>query len=683
MRNFIRVLKLSLTYRRRLIVSALCAVAVAISWSVNLSAIFPVLKILGSGDNLQSWVNKEITLLDDQLNDKQMATKLDSLEAEIERTKAWPDSAKKDDLLRKLTSEQSKLHGKKSDLATLKYRYELLQTKVIRYLPHDKFETFCWIVVGVIFSVAVKGVFEFFQESLVGWVVCRTQFDLRNQFFRATIHQDTKQLAETGSADILAHFGNDTEQIATGLKMLFGRVILEPLKIVGCIAAAMVISWQLTVMFALIVPVALFSLTYVAKKMKKASKRVLEQMSGIIQVLRESLDGIRVLKAFTREANARHRFRTITADYFRRSMRVINLDAFAGPLMELLGIAAVGLALTAGAYLVIRGQTDLLGIRMANQQLGFESLISLYMLLAAIADPVRKLSSVFSKIQTGMAACDRIYHVMDRTATVGRNADGPAVPRHNKSIEFKHVCFAYVPGKDTLLDIDLTVKAGETVAIVGPNGSGKSTLIGLLTRFFDPDFGSVSIDGVTLRHANLRSLRRQLGIVTQDTMLFDESVRANIAYGLPGATREQIESAAQQAFAHEFILELPQGYDTIVGERGNNLSGGQRQRIALARAFLRDPRILILDEFTSAVDAESDWRIHLALKQFKKGRTTFLITHRMKSVDIADRIVVMDAGRIVAVGQHDQLILTCPVYRRLCESQSGSWHGEESLRPAA
>jgi ATP-binding cassette subfamily B protein/subfamily B ATP-binding cassette protein MsbA len=234
-----------------------------------------------------------------------------------------------------------------------------------------------------------------------------------------------------------------------------------------------------------------------------------------------------------------------------------------------------------------------------------------------------------------------------------------------------------------LLDIDLTVKAGETVAIVGPNGSGKSTLIGLLTRFFDPDFGSVSIDGVTLRHANLRSLRRQLGIVTQDTMLFDESVRANIAYGLPGATREQIESAAQQAFAHEFILELPQGYDTIVGERGNNLSGGQRQRIALARAFLRDPRILILDEFTSAVDAESDWRIHLALKQFKKGRTTFLITHRMKSVDIADRIVVMDAGRIVAVGQHDQLILTCPVYRRLCESQSGSWHGEESLRPAA
>jgi ATP-binding cassette subfamily B protein/subfamily B ATP-binding cassette protein MsbA len=540
-------------------------------------------------------------------------------------------------------------------------------------LPTDKFETFCWIVAGVILSVAVKGIFEFFQESLVGWVVCRTLFDLRNSFFRSVVHQDTRQLAATDSSDIFAKFGNDTEQIATGLKMLYGRVILEPLKIVGCIGAALVVSWQLTLMFAVIVPVALVALTYVAKKMKKASKRVLEQLGGILHVLRETVDGIRVVKGYTREAHARHRFRTITADYFRKSMRVVNLDAFAGPFMELLGIAAVGLALLAGAFLVIRGRTEIFGITMASQQLGFEALLALYMLLAAIADPVRKLSSVLSKLQTGAAACDRIYLLMDRAATVGPNADGPTIPKHAKSVEFKHVCFSYIPGRDTLLDVDLTVKYGETVAIVGPNGSGKSTLIGLLARFFDPDYGAVSIDGVTLRTANLRSLRRQLGIVTQETVLFNETVAANIGYGRPGATAEEIQAAAEQAFAHEFIKDLPEGYDTVVGERGNNLSGGQRQRIALARAILRNPKILILDEFTSAVDAESEWKIHLALKKFKAGRTTILITHRMSTLDIADRIVVMDGGRIVATGQHDQLLLTSPVYRRLYESQNGSW----------
>jgi ATP-binding cassette, subfamily B, bacterial MsbA len=683
MRNFGRVLKLSWVYRRRLIVSALCAVMVALSWCANLSAIFPVLKILGSGDNLQSWVDKEIGQLDRQLNDREVNQKVDKLEEDIDLVKAKPESPKRDEELRKLTSEQSKIHGKLSELATLKYRYELLKTKVICFLPTDKFQTFCWIVFGVILSVAVKGLFEFIQESYVGWVVCRTMFDFRNRFFRSTIHQDVRQLAESGSAEVLSTFGNDTEQIATGLKMLFGRVILEPMKIIGCLTAATIISWQLTLLFALIVPVALISLTYVAKKMKKASKRVLEQMTEIIQVIKESLDGIRVVKGFTREANARHRFRTITADYFRKTMRVINLDAFTGPFMELLGIAAVGVALLAGAFLVIRGQTEIFGIRMTNQQLGFESLLALYMLLAAIADPVRKLSSVFSKIQTGAAATDRIYAMIERVALIKPNAEGPMIPKHAKAIDFKHLCFSYVPGRDTLLDIDLHVKFGETIAIVGPNGSGKSTLIGLLTRFFDPDFGQVSVDGINIRHANLRSLRKQIGIVTQDTILFDQSVKENIAYSLPGATDELIEAASKKAFAHEFITELPNGYDTIVGERGGNLSGGQRQRIALARAFLRNPRILILDEFTSAVDAESDWKIHLALKDFKVGRTTFLITHRMTTLDIADRIVVMDGGRIVAIGLHDQLLLTCPVYRRLYESQNGSLNGEEPLRSAA
>ena len=683
MRNFNRVIKLSWAYRYQLILSVACALAVAITWSLNLSAVYPVMKILGTGENLQEWVDREIVELRTQANNPARNLQLAALDQEIAQLKDAPATTNRDIQLRKAASAQAKLHGELEELNTKLYRYQLLKTKVIIHLPTDRFETFCWIVGAVIFSVALKGLFEFWQESLVGSVVCRTLFDLRNRFFRSTVHQDLKQLSDHGTAELLTRFTNDTEQIGVGMKMLYGRVILEPFKIFCCVWFALLISWQLTLMFAVIVPVALVTLTYVTKKMKRAAKRVLERMSDIVRTLKDVLDGVRVVKAFTQEAHERRRFRRATEDYLQKSMRVIRLDALSGPMVELLGISAVGLALTAGAYLVIQKKTELFGIRMLDQPMGFEALLALYMLLAAIADPVRKLSSVYSKIQTGAVAADRVYAFYDKTPSVLPNADGPRVPRHGKVIEFKHVCFSYVPGRDTLTDVDLTVHAGETIAIVGPNGSGKSTLLSLLTRFYDPDFGSVSVDGITLRTANLRTLRKQIGLVTQDTVLFDDTIHKNIAYGQPGSTREQVEAAAKKAFAHEFIAEIPEGYDSQVGERGNNLSGGQKQRIALARAILRDPSILILDEFTSAIDAESEAKIHTALRQFVRGRTTFLISHRFSTLELADRIVVMDAGKIVATGSHEQLLATSDVYRRLTDAQLSGWGTDGPRRAAA
>lgn len=683
MRNFGRILKMSWAYRSKLILSVFAAIAVAITWSANLSAVYPVMKILGTSKNLQTWIDDEITTLENQIKVSPNEQKLNQTDHDIEVLNAMPPSLERDVQLRKKTSERFKIHNELSEWNSQLYRYQLIKTKVIVYLPTDKFETFCWIVAAVIFSVAIKGLFEFWQEWLVGVVVCRTLFDLRNRFFRATVHQDLKQLSEEGTAELLTRFTNDSEQVGVGMKMLYGRVILEPFKIICCVYFALLISWQLTLMFAVIVPVALVTLTYVTKKMKRAAKRVLERMSDIVRTLKEVLDGVRVVKAFTQEAHERQRFRRATEDYYQKSMRVIRLDALSGPVVELLGIAAVGLALTAGAYLVIQGKTELFGFKMLNQVMGFEALLALYMLLAAIADPVRKLSSVYSKIQTGAVAADRIYSFFDKTPSVLPNADGPAVPLHRKSIEFKHICFSYSPGRDTLTDIDLSVKAGETVAIVGPNGCGKSTLLSLLPRFFDPDFGSISVDGVMLRTANLRSLRKQIGIVTQDTVLFDDTIHNNIAYGRPGATREQVEEAARKAYAHEFIVDIPNGYDASIGERGGNISGGQKQRIALARAILRDPTILILDEFTSAIDAESEVKIHAAIKQFVKGRTTFLITHRLSTLDIADRIVVMDAGKIVAIGTHEQLIVSCDVYRRLYDSHTMGWSTDSPRRIAA
>jgi ATP-binding cassette subfamily B protein/subfamily B ATP-binding cassette protein MsbA len=365
------------------------------------------------------------------------------------------------------------------------------------------------------------------------------------------------------------------------------------------------------------------------------------------------------------EPYERRRFQTATKDYYHKAMMVVNLDAATDPVIELLGVLAIAGALLAGAYLVLRNQTYLFGMKMVDQPLEFETLLQLYVLLAAIADPVRKLSSVYTRLQSGAAAADRIYAYLDRQPRVRSNAGSPRLVRHHESLEFREVCFSYDPGRPILTNVTLQLRHGETVALVGKNGCGKTTLLGLLPRFYDPDHGTVLIDGHDVRSVNLRSLRQQIGLVPQETILFDDTIHNNIAYGNRRAKREDVERAAQQTFAHDFIVQLPNGYDTRIGEAGGKLSTGQKQRIALARAVLRDPSVLILDEFTSACDAESEALIHRALRDFMHDRTTLMITHRLNTLEFADRIVVLDAGRIIAIGSHRELLASCSVYQRL------------------
>jgi ATP-binding cassette, subfamily B, bacterial MsbA len=305
---------------------------------------------------------------------------------------------------------------------------------------------------------------------------------------------------------------------------------------------------------------------------------------------------------------------------------------------------------------------------MSDQPLEAEALLTLYGLLAAIADPVRKLSSVFTRIQSGAAAADRVFDYMDRPVKVLGNSTGPSLERHHESIEFRDVCFSYDPGHPILTDVHLRVEFGETIALVGKNGCGKSTMVSLLPRFFDPDHGRVLVDGVDIRHANLRSLRQQLSIVTQDAFLFDDTIYNNIAFGRKGVTPEEVEEISRQAQAHDFIVKLPHGYETRVGEAGTKLSGGQRQRLTLARAMIRNPTILILDEFTNQADAEAEAEVHRVLREFTRNRTTFVITHRLNTLELANRIVVLDNGRIIAVGKHQELLVTCSVYQRLHEA---------------
>jgi ATP-binding cassette subfamily B protein/subfamily B ATP-binding cassette protein MsbA len=679
MRQFFRILKYSWPYRRRLVASVVCALMVALFWSINLSAIYPVLKILSTDKNLQQWVDEEIDSQQRQLDYAPRLAELDRLRAALKRMEqeSTPDRETQE---RKATQQIAKIEGVLNHHATWVYRYQLLKVKVIRHLPEDRFATVVCLLAAVVVGLAIKGVFEFFHDTLVGSVTNRTLFDLRNGFFRRCIHQDVRQLAETGTSELMARFTNDTEQIANGLKVLFGRMVGEPLKAIGCLVAASVISVWLTGVFIIIVPVAIYVLVRVSKMMRRAARKLLERMSAMYKLVRETFDANRAVKAFTQEPHERRRFRVASREYLRKAMRVIYIDAATGPIVEVLVVMAIGLALASGTYLVVTGKTDIFGYQMIDEPLGFATLLQLYAFLAATADPVRRLSSVYTKIQCGTSAANRIFELYDRMPTVKANPDGPRLKEVREKIEFRNVCFSYDPTnseKPTLSTVNLSVRAGETIAIVGGNGSGKTTLLGLLPRFYDPSHGTVLIDGVNIRIAHLRSLRRLIGLVTQDTQLFDETVYDNIAYGKKGATAEEVVAAAKQARAHGFIERKQEGYKTRMGDSGANFSGGEKQKIALARAILRNPSILILDEFSNQIDSVSEADIHDALKDFVKGRTVFLITHKLSTLEIADRIVVMEAGELVDVGTHAELIVRCPRYQLLCDPGSGRKIGEE------
>jgi ATP-binding cassette subfamily B protein/subfamily B ATP-binding cassette protein MsbA len=688
MKNFLRALRHAWPYRQRLIVSISCAVCAAVLWGLNFTSIYPVLKLLHTEQSLHEWVDGRIAAIEkeiDELQDK--IEEANKKKQELDRRPAGDEVDKpKRDLDRELLKLEGKLGPDRSSL----YYYRVARKYIYSFLPTDCFLTLAWVIGLVVVGVAVKCFFEFAQESLVGSLVNLSLFDLRNRFYRNVIHLDVDQFGEHGTSELMARFTNDMESLGTGIKTLFGKVVAEPLRALSCVIMACFISWQLTLMFLILVPIAAFILAKVGRVMKQATRRLLERMSSIYKILQESFQGIRVVKAFTMEPYERRRFCAATKDYYHKSMLVVNIDALADPIIELLGVAAVAAALLAGSSLVLQHQTHLFGLRMTAQPLEAASLLQLYILLAAIADPVRKLSSVFTRIQSGAAAADRIFAFVDRQPRVRGNSDGPrlarpavldrpegegaeAGPRPRvfgppNYIEFRDVCFSYVPGRPILTNIHLSIRAGETIALVGPNGCGKTTLVGLLPRFYDPDHGTILIDGHDLRTLHLRSLRQQIGIVTQDAILFDDTIYNNIAYGARGARPEEVEAAAQRACAHDFITKLAKGYRTPVGEAGRALSGGEKQRLALARAILRDPTILILDEFTSQTDVEKEADIHRALREFMVGRTTFVITHRLHTLEIADRILVLENGRIASVGTHAELMTNCPPYQRLQEA---------------
>ena len=453
--------------------------------------------------------------------------------------------------------------------------------------------------------------------------------------------------------------------IGRAISILFGKTIREPLKMGVCLGGAAWFNWRLLLFSMLICPLAGYLMMRLAKMTKRANKKAMEESARLLNRLYQALTYMRVVKAFTNEPSERKRFRTVANDVYRKGMRIAFYNSLSRINSELLGVGMITLSVLAGGYLVINKTCFLGPIRLSSTVMDFGTVMTFFGFLIGVADPLRKMADVYNIIQGGIVAADRVFPLVDKTPSVQSPKNPIAVPAGELGIEISDVRFAYEEGNNILKGVNVSIPKGTSLAIIGPNGCGKSTLINLLPRFFDVHDGTIEIGGHDIRDYDVREIRQKVGYVTQMTMLFDDTIAQNIAYGNETATIEEVRQAAIQAHAHDFIEGLSDGYDSLIGEHGGKLSGGQRQRLSLARAILKDPEILILDEATSQIDPESEQLIHETLSEFIKGRTTVMITHRVSTLELVDRILLMNEGLVVDCGTHEELLGRCPTYRRM------------------
>jgi len=413
-------------------------------------------------------------------------------------------------------------------------------------------------------------------------------------------------------------------------------------------------NWKLATVAVVVIPLSFFTTVRMGQRLRGLATRGQEKIGDMASALQETLAGIRIVKAFGRENSEAMRFRDSNKAFLRATMKATQVSSLASSHMEVIGVLGVAGIIWYGGYLVIQGTM--------TPGAFFSFLAAMFMAYT----PIRRLAGANNTIQQALSAAERVFQVLDLEDEQDRDGGRKELSPLTRSLEFRGVTFRY-EGSDAsaLRGIDLSVQAGEVLALVGSSGSGKTTLASLVPRFYDPTEGAILIDGQDIRHCTLRSLRKQIGIVSQDTVLFDETVKNNIAYGRAEATEDEVVEAAKLAYAHEFIERLPDGYNTVIGENGVKLSGGERQRLAIARAILRDPPILILDEATSSLDSESERIVQLAFSNLMKNRTTLVIAHRLSTVQSADRIVVLDQGRIVDSGTHEELLQRAGLYKRL------------------
>jgi ATP-binding cassette, subfamily B, bacterial MsbA len=513
----------------------------------------------------------------------------------------------------------------------------------------------CVIIFCLILAKNITGYLQAVLMAYVGLSIIR---DLREMIFLKFTSLPLSFFHKHKAGELISRASNDVQIAHNCVNISFTNLVRDPIFIVMYVGMAFVLSWKLTLMAVVLMPVSLIGIVQIGKKMRKYSHRQQEKLANLTSVLHETIYGIRVIKAFAMEQFENQKFLDHSRVLFSEIFRLHRVGRATSPMTEQLSVAVGLLLLWYGGRQVLEGGS-----------LSPDHFLLFLFLIFSLVHPVKELGQVHSKIQEGMAAADRIFDVLDTEPEVKDTKAGRVLSAPKGRVAFQDVNFSYLPGEPVLRGINMEVESGEIVALVGSSGGGKSTLIDLIPRFYDPDAGRVLIDDQDLKELNLASVRNAMGIVTQEVILFNDSVSKNIAYGDSGVPEEQIIAAAKAANAHEFISRMPEGYDTLIGDRGVKLSGGQRQRLSIARAILKDPKILLLDEATSALDTESELLVQEAIDRLVQSRTTIVIAHRLSTIKNVDRIYVLDGGRIVQQGTHSELIAQDGPYKGLYNLQ--------------
>jgi subfamily B ATP-binding cassette protein MsbA len=534
------------------------------------------------------------------------------------------------------------------------------QLDVHSFVPHWMHNAWAVVAFALVGSTVIKGLCDYTGTYLVNYAGFGTITDLRNDLYETILRRSSSFFHKHPTGTILSTLINDVERVQTAVSAVLGEFLQQLFTFLATIALVIALGGRLSWALVLFVPVVITSSRRIGRSVRKRTRTGQDKLAEIQNILHETVTGNRIVKAFNTELWEILRFKKAATRLFRANLRSVRIQSISSPLMDTIGSVAIALLLWIGRNEIQHG-------RMTA-----EVFITFIIALFKLYDPVRKFASFYNSFQQALGASSSIFAFFDAEDDVKERHRAVTLKGFAQSVRFENVGFSYSTGEgehQILHHVDLELRPGEVLALVGPSGAGKSTLVNLIPRFFDVTSGRILIDGHDIRDLTLGSLRRQVAQVTQETILFNDTVRNNIAYGQPEVHLDLVEKAARNALAHDFILQMPQGYDTVIGEKGFRLSGGERQRLAIARAILKDAPILILDEATSALDAESESLVQAALANLMQGRTVLVIAHRLGTIRRANRIAVLEDGRITAIGSHEELLISSSTYQRLYQLQ--------------